>query len=156
MSVKALRTIVVPQLLFAVLLAACSDRNVPSAEPARRADAPVTPTMSSAEISVKCSPALTPEQCAEANSSLRRDADALVVEMSAQSQANAAREKATAAQMPDPGEIKRQECDMLKATLAALQRRQSRPPGEIISKEEADGIPAEIAKAELRISKDCR
>ena len=155
MSMKTLQAILLPLWFCLVLLSACGDRNVPSAEPAK-GDAPEAPKTSSPEVGIKCNPTFTLEQCAEANASLSRDANDLAAEISAQSQANAARQKEIESQMPDPVEILQTECEMQKAVLAALQRRQSRPRGEIISKEEEDGIPADIARTERYISQNCQ
>lgn len=52
--------------------------------------------------------------------------------------------------------MKQNECETKQSALMALHRMQDPPPGEIITTEERDSIPAEIVKAENYIANNCK
>jgi len=158
------------QSVALMLLAGCGERKVPSAEkpvqtsPATQPAAAPQPSQppapsqaaDSTPPAIVCRPDITPEQCAQANTAMEQEAKTLAGELSAQGKADEARQKELEAQRPSLSDLSQRECELQRATLAALKRLVNSPAGEIVPPEEAAALPANIARTERFIANNCQ
>jgi|GEM_PF-3608605 len=164
-----MRNVVLRLLLLlsvAALTAACGDQSAPAetvtkpaGEAAKTAPATTDTAASTPQpivIDGPCNPSLTQEQCAEANAALTRDFNSLAKEIAASAKAIAAEAREVESKLPSVSELMKKECEQQELNLVALRRLQNPGAGEVISAEEAARIPAEIAKAQSLIEKNCK